>query len=45
MEGHLVTGDGVVVFTNGARGGDLIPEILRAVADAEGWDEAWSTNR
>ncbi len=45
MEGHLATGDGVVVFTNGARGGDLIPEILRAVADAEGWDEAWSTNR
>ncbi|MDH3732691.1 MAG: beta-lactamase family protein [Gemmatimonadota bacterium] len=45
MEGHLVTGDGVVVFTNGARGGDLIPEILRSVAEAEGWDDAWYTNR
>ena len=45
MEGHLVTGDGVVVFTNGARGGSLIPEILRSVADAESWDTAWSINR
>ena len=45
MEGHLVTGDGVVVFTNGAQGGNLIPEVLRAVADAEDWDGAWSMNR
>ncbi len=42
MEGHLVTGDGVIVFTNGTRGHLLYAEIIRAVAAAEGWSEAWS---
>ena len=37
MEGHLATGDGVVIFTNGANGWDLLPELRRAVAVAEGW--------
>jgi CubicO group peptidase (beta-lactamase class C family) len=45
MEGHLVTGDGVIVFTNGTRGHQLYAEIIRAVAAAEGWSETWSTNR
>jgi CubicO group peptidase (beta-lactamase class C family) len=42
MEGHLGTGNGLVVFTNGARGRSLNEEIKRAVADAEGWLEAAS---
>jgi CubicO group peptidase (beta-lactamase class C family) len=37
MEGHLATGDGLVIFTNGANGFHLIPEVRRAVAAAEGW--------
>lgn len=45
MEGHLVTGDGVIVFTNGTRGHQLYAEIIRAVADAEGWGDTWSTDR
>lgn len=40
MRGHLETGDGVVIFTNGARGSELIGEALESVAAAEGWDEA-----
>jgi len=37
IEGHLVTGDGLVVLTNGARGNDLFMEIRNAVADTQGW--------
>lgn len=36
MAGYLAEGDGLVVFTNGTRGEDLIREIRRAVAMA-GW--------
>lgn len=38
MEGHLETGDGLVVLTNGANGGGLYGEIRNAVADAYGWE-------
>lgn len=37
MEGHLATGDGVVILTNGANGKALYKEVYRAVAAAEGW--------
>ena len=37
MEGHLATGNGVVIFTNGENGDELLKEIRRAVAAAEGW--------
>jgi len=37
MEGHLVTGDGLVVFTNGANGGSLLREVTLAVSAAEAW--------
>jgi len=37
MEGHLQTGDGVIVFANGAGGGALTHEIAVAVGKAEGW--------
>ncbi len=37
IEGHLATGDGLVVLTNGARGNDLFVEIRNAVADTRGW--------
>lgn len=40
MEGHLATGNGVVIFTNGANGGALYAEVRRAIAGAEGWGEA-----
>ncbi|MGH7541177.1 MAG: serine hydrolase domain-containing protein [Gemmatimonadota bacterium] len=36
MAGYLAEGDGLVIFTNGARGSELIPEIRRAV-DLAGW--------
>lgn len=36
MAGYLVEGDGLVIFTNGTRGSELIGEIRRAVAMA-GW--------
>lgn len=36
MAGYLAEGDGLVIFTNGARGSELIPEIRLAVA-AAGW--------
>lgn len=37
MEGHLLTGGGVVIFTNGTRGGSLAREVAMAVAAAENW--------
>lgn len=37
IEGNLVTGDGIVVLTNGANGIDLGQEIRNAAADAFGW--------
>lgn len=37
IEGHPVTGDGLVVLTNGARGRALMGEIRNAVADTMGW--------
>ena len=37
MEGHLATGDGLVVLTNGSNGDDIYVEIRNAVADAMGW--------
>ena len=37
VEGHLATGDGLVVLTNGARGRELAAEIRNAVADTMGW--------
>lgn len=38
MEGHLATGDGLVVLTNGASGNALHMEIRNAVADTMGWE-------
>ncbi len=38
MEGHLETGDGLVVLTNGANGHKLHQEIRNAVADAYDWE-------
>ena len=37
MEGHLATGDGLVVLTNGANGMDLAVEIRNAMNDVMGW--------
>lgn len=37
MEGHLASGNGMVIFTNGSNGGQLYNEVRRAVAQAEGW--------
>lgn len=37
FEGHLATGDGLVIFTNSANAGGIRDEIRRAVAAAEGW--------
>lgn len=37
IEGHLVTGDGLVVLTNGSNGNGLHMEIRNAVADAMDW--------
>ncbi|TYC94416.1 serine hydrolase [Novosphingobium sp. BW1] len=37
MEGHLASGDGLVIFTNGAKGSLLYREVRRAVAAAEDW--------
>jgi len=37
MEGHLERGTGMVLFTNGTRGGALNNEVKRAVADAFDW--------
>jgi len=38
MEGHLATGDGLVVLTNGSNGRGLYTEIRNAVADVMGWE-------
>ena len=38
IEGHLATGDGLVILTNGTQGRLLIDEIRNAVADTMGWD-------
>ena len=45
MEGHLATGNGVIIFTNATRGDPLFREIRRAVAESEGWPPAldWHT--
>lgn len=37
IEGHLDSGDGLVVLTNGAEGDRLITEIRNAVTDAAHW--------
>ena len=37
MRGFLHSADGVVIFTNGERGPELIDEMRQAVIDAEGW--------
>jgi CubicO group peptidase (beta-lactamase class C family) len=37
IEGHPVTGEGLVVLTNGAEGRALMGEIRNAVADTMGW--------
>ena len=37
MEGHLATGNGLVIFTNAPMGRELYVELRRAVADAFGW--------
>lgn len=37
MEGHLGTGDGLVILTNGANGMDLAIEIRNAMNDVMGW--------
>ena len=42
MEGHLATGDGVVIFTNSAKGRALYSEVSRAVAVSEKWAPALS---
>ena len=38
IEGHLATGNGLVVLTNGSRGDSLFAEIRNAAADTFGWD-------
>lgn len=38
IEGHLVTGNGLVVLTNGTNGDDLFLEIRNAAADVYGWN-------
>ncbi|WP_300529938.1 serine hydrolase domain-containing protein [Maricaulis sp.] len=38
IEGHLATGDGLVVLTNGSRGSALYTEIRNAVADTMDWE-------
>lgn len=38
IEGHLVTGNGLVVLTNGTDGDDLYVEIRNAAADVYGWN-------
>ena len=37
MEGHLATGNGLVILTNGANGADLAVEIRNAMNDVMGW--------
>lgn len=38
IEGHLATGDGLVILTNGAGGNGLITEIRNGVSDAMHWE-------
>lgn len=38
IEGHLATGDGLVILTNGAGGNGLITEIRNGVSDAMNWE-------
>lgn len=38
IEGNLVSGDGIVILTNGANGGHLGRELRNAAADAFGWN-------
>jgi len=38
IEGHLATGDGLVILTNGANGNGLITEIRNGVSDAMNWE-------
>jgi CubicO group peptidase (beta-lactamase class C family) len=45
IEGHLATGDGLVVVTNSSSEGDLRGEIRSAIAAAEGWDSAFDRTR
>lgn len=40
FEAYLADGNGVVIFTNGANGSRIRPEIRRAIAAAEGWPES-----
>lgn len=42
IEGNLVTGDGLVVLTNGSRGDALAAEIRNAVSDTMDWPGDWS---
>ncbi|HWW57233.1 MAG TPA: serine hydrolase domain-containing protein [Sphingopyxis sp.] len=42
IEGNLVTGDGLVIVTNGANGDLLGDEIRNAVSDAFSWPGDWS---
>ncbi|MBL8267169.1 serine hydrolase domain-containing protein [Steroidobacter sp.] len=39
MEANLATGNGVVMFTNGANGSKLYAELRRSMEAAEGWPE------
>jgi CubicO group peptidase (beta-lactamase class C family) len=39
VAGDLERGRGAVVMTNGARGGDLVQEILRGIAKEYGWED------
>ena len=39
MEGHLATGNGMVILTNGSSGTELYTEARRAVALSEGWSD------
>ena len=42
LEGNLASGDGIVILTNGANGGELGDEIRNAVSDAMRWPGDWS---
>ncbi|WP_114954458.1 serine hydrolase domain-containing protein [Sphingosinicella terrae] len=42
IEGHLASGDGLAILTNGANGDVLGDEIRNAVSDAMGWPGDWS---
>lgn len=42
IEGNLVTGNGLIVLTNGSRGDALAAEIRNAVSDTMEWPGDWS---